>query len=44
MEDKTHKVFHSLGIDGKYAMYKSDLQYDDGIPYVVGKLDEGICD
>jgi hypothetical protein len=35
MPDKIYKVFHSLEKDGKVTINISDLQYDEGIPYVV---------
>ncbi len=35
MTEKIYKVFHTLGKNGKYAVYTSDLQYDEGIPYAV---------
>ena len=36
MEDKTYKVWHTVGINGfNKGHHISDLQYDNGIPFIV---------
>jgi hypothetical protein len=34
-DDKIHKVIHPLEKNGKHILCKTDLQFDEGVPYVV---------